>query len=65
MEEAAGVSGSRDLCPEELLGLGTCGAGERGGGTAVCGKRRGPVGGGPFRGAVGGRIGLAFGGELT
>lgn len=62
MEEAADMSGSRDLCPEELLGLGICGAGERGGGA---GKRRGPVGGGPFRGAVGGRIGLAFGGEFA
>ena len=59
------MSISRDLCPEELLDLGACGAGERGGGAAVCGKRRGPVGGGPFRGAVGGRIGLAFGGEFT
>lgn len=58
------MSASRDLCPDELFGLGTGGAGERDGATAEVGNRRGPVGKIAFRGAIGGAM-FGFGGEFA
>ena len=61
--ETSEASGFRGLLPT-LFSPGGCGAGERGGGTADDGSRRGPVGGGPFRGAIGTR-GVVCLGELV
>lgn len=52
--EVTEVSWFRDLLPT-LFDPESCGAGERGGGAADGGSRRGPVGGGPLRGAIGTR----------